>query len=76
MLQGSLNTRINILYFIDSLLEACQPLSLADAPYLALVGRHLGDIVERVIPETREGVLNLKSTKQVRVTSWTIDIGG
>lgn len=65
ILQGSLNARINILYFVDSLLEACQPLTPTEAPYLALVARDLGDIVQKVVPDTREGVLNLKSTKQV-----------
>lgn len=38
---------------------------MADAPYLAFVGKDLGDIVERVVPDTREGVLNLKSARQV-----------
>jgi CTD kinase subunit gamma len=63
--KGHLNTRINILYAVDSLLEICQALTPAEAPYSALILRDLGRIVEGVVPDTREGVLNLKSTKQV-----------
>lgn len=64
--QGSLNTRINILYFLDSLLEACQPLLPGDAPYLAFTARDLPTIVQGVVPDAREGILNLKSARQVR----------
>lgn len=64
-IQGSLNTRINILYFLDSLAEASTSLGPQDAPYLEFISRDLGLIVERVVPDTREGVLNLKSAKQV-----------
>jgi hypothetical protein len=64
-IQGSLNTRINILYFLDSLAEASTSLGPQDAPYLDFISRDLGLIVERVVPDTREGVLNLKSAKQV-----------
>lgn len=63
--KGHLNTRINILYAVDSLLEICQALTPTEAPYPVLVVRDLGRIVEGVVPDTREGVLNLKSTKQV-----------
>ncbi|RSH89043.1 hypothetical protein EHS25_002705 [Saitozyma podzolica] len=62
--KGSLNTRINILYFLDSLAEASTSLGPQDAPYLDFISRDLGLIVERVVPDTREGVLNLKSAKQ------------
>lgn len=63
--QGSLNTRINVLYFLDSLLDASSALGPTDAPYPAFVARDLGSIVGSVVPESREGVLNLKSARQV-----------
>jgi CTD kinase subunit gamma len=44
-----------------------------DAPYLAFISRDLGEIVERVVPDTREGVLNLKSAKQVTHLNTSVD---
>lgn len=64
-MQGSLNARINILYFLDSLAEACLPLRHEDAPYLAFLARDLETIVSNVVPKG-EGVLNLRAAKQVR----------
>ncbi|WVR06743.1 hypothetical protein IAU60_003778 [Kwoniella sp. DSM 27419] len=67
--KGSLNTRINILYFLDTLLEVSLPLGLTDAPYPEYVNSHLKELVEKVVPDTREGVLNLRSAKQI-LESW------
>ncbi|WVW84275.1 hypothetical protein I302_106305 [Kwoniella bestiolae CBS 10118] len=69
--KGSLNTRINILYFLDTLLEASLPLGPADAPYPQLVTNNLQDIVGKVVPDNREGVLNLRSAKQI-LESWRL----
>jgi CTD kinase subunit gamma len=66
--QGSLNTRINLLYLLDSLLEVSLPLSILDAPYPPLVSDNLKEIVKGVVPEG-EGVLNLRAAKQVRPSS-------
>ena len=63
--EGSINTRINVLYFVDSLLDASLQLSAKDAPYLGFLARDAEAMVWNVVPDTREGVLNLKSTKQV-----------
>ncbi|ORX35577.1 CTD kinase subunit gamma CTK3-domain-containing protein [Kockovaella imperatae] len=67
--KGSLNTRINILYFLDSLLDTSLALGPPDAPYASLIARNLGKIVSRVVPETREGVLNAKAARQI-LESW------
>lgn len=64
-IKGSLNTRINLLYLLDSLLEISLPLPLSDAPYPPLITSNLCEIVKRVVPE-KEGVLNLRAAKQVR----------
>lgn len=71
--QGSINNRINILYFLDSL---CETSLLAKAHggadgsqnssyYVDYVARDLGKIVEYVVPDGRQGLLNLMSTRQV-----------
>ncbi|OCF31950.1 CTD kinase subunit gamma [Kwoniella heveanensis BCC8398] len=67
--KGSLNTRINILYFLDTLLEASLPLGPTDAPYPGFVTSNLKELVEKVVPDSREGVLNLRSAKQI-LESW------
>lgn len=80
MAQGSINNRINILYFLDSLCEASllvksqfgpirqdgQPSTVAPSMYVDYVARDVGTIVESVVPEGRQGLPNLMSTKQVR----------
>jgi CTD kinase subunit gamma len=63
--QSSLNTRINILYFLDSLCDLSITVGPPDAPYLHLVARDLAVVVNNVVPDSREGVLNLMSAKQV-----------
>ena len=75
--QGSINNRINILYFLDSLCENCllaksHPSALGTEPgtgtsfYVDFVARDLRTIVECVVPDGRQGLPNLTSTKQVR----------
>lgn len=68
--KGSINSRINILYFLDSLCETCLLLkshsSTANGPqYVDLVSRDLQKVVESVVPEGRAGLPNLTSTKQI-----------
>lgn len=59
----NLNARINLLYFLDTLLDKQAP----GQPYKEFVRRDLAKLVEMVVPDTREGVLNLMSTNQA---SW------
>jgi CTD kinase subunit gamma len=78
--QGSINNRINILYFLDSLCETSllaksYPVAAevdgaggsatTSSFYVDYVSRDLGKIVELVVPEGRQGLPNLLSTKQV-----------
>lgn len=75
--QGSINNRINIFYFLDSLCETCllakahsigsdsQP-GNGTSFYVDFMARDLRAIVECVVPEGRHGLPNLTSTKQVR----------
>lgn len=60
--QVNLNARINLLYFLDTLLDKHAP----GQPYKDLIGRDLAKLVEAVVPQTREGILNLLSATQVR----------
>lgn len=77
--QGTINTRINILYFLDSLCETCLLVKSKSAHkerssssrrstnlYVDFVSRDLDKIVEHVVPQGRQGLPNLVSTKQVR----------
>lgn len=61
--QVNLNARINLLYFLDTLLDKHAP----GQPYKDLVRRDLAKLVEMVVPQTKEGVLNLMSASQVRL---------
>ncbi|KAI5475364.1 hypothetical protein MNV49_001595 [Pseudohyphozyma bogoriensis] len=63
--QVSLNARINLLYFLDTLLDK----QGQTMPYKDLVRRDLGKFVEMVVPNSREGLLNLMSANQV-LKSW------
>ncbi|KAI0764289.1 CTD kinase subunit gamma CTK3-domain-containing protein [Trametes elegans] len=73
--KGSLNNRINILYLLDSLCEAClasKPPPGSSQPsssYVDYVSRDLRKIVDHVVPEGRQGLPNLMSTKQI-LESW------
>ena len=59
--QINLNQRINLLFFLDSLLEN----STVGLPYRHLVKRDLAQLVQLVVPQSREGILNLMSADQV-----------
>lgn len=77
--KGSINSRINILYFLDSLCETCLLVkshshsvgkeSNTNGLYVTYVTRDLSKIVESVVPEGRQGLPNLISTKQI-LESW------
>ncbi|KAH7929564.1 hypothetical protein BV22DRAFT_1029421 [Leucogyrophana mollusca] len=83
--KGSINHRINILYFLDSLCETsllAKSHSQVDpststasttkskgAFYVDFVARDLEQIVEYVVPQGRQGLPNLTSTKQI-LESW------
>ncbi len=68
--KGNTNTRINLLYLLDSLCETSLLTKVnTHAPtsfYVDFVARDLGKIVEYVVPEGRNGLPNLMSTVQVR----------
>jgi hypothetical protein len=62
------------LYFLDtlcdpqttsSLIPSSSSSSTTDFPYTALLGRDVIKLVGLVVPENKEGILNLHSTKQV-----------
>ena len=68
-MKGTINARINILYLLDSLCEASL-LSKANSNvsgtlYVDYVTKDLGKIVNCVVPEGREGLVNLTSAVQV-----------
>ncbi|KAI0782954.1 CTD kinase subunit gamma CTK3-domain-containing protein [Abortiporus biennis] len=78
--KGSINSRINILYFLDSLCEtsllarsypgAAGPEGKPNSTYYVdFVSKDLAKIVELVVPAGREGLPNLMSTKQI-LESW------
>jgi len=74
--KGSINNRINIFYFLDSLCETCLLAKSHNAShepgtgqsssfYVDFMARDLRTIVECVVPEGRQGLPNLTSTKQI-----------
>ncbi|KAJ7644280.1 CTD kinase subunit gamma CTK3-domain-containing protein [Roridomyces roridus] len=76
--KGSINSRINILYFLDSLCETCLLVKShsnsigsdsGTKQYVDFVNRDIGKIVECVVPAGREGLPNLTSAKQI-LESW------
>ncbi|GLB38017.1 putative CTD kinase subunit gamma CTK3 C-terminus [Lyophyllum shimeji] len=74
--KGSINSRINILYFLDSLCETCLLVKSHSTGqgeqsdlYVKYVTRDLGTIVENVVPPGRQGLPNLVSAKQI-LESW------
>jgi len=79
--KGSINARINILYFLDSLCETCLLVKSHSSAvgsdgkagnlYVDFVARDLAKIVEYVVPEGRQGLPNLISTKQI-LENWRI----
>lgn len=75
--QGSINSRINVLYFLDSLCETSlmvkshskserSRLANANGLYIQFVSRDLNRIVESIVPDGKQGLPNLVSAKQVR----------
>ncbi|KAG6864936.1 hypothetical protein C0991_006287 [Blastosporella zonata] len=74
--KGTINSRINILYFLDTLCETCLLVKSHSKGqdrdtnlYVNFVTRDLGKIVENVVPKGRQGLPNLVSTKQI-LQSW------
>ncbi|KAF9049315.1 hypothetical protein BDZ89DRAFT_1006661 [Hymenopellis radicata] len=76
--KGSINSRINILYCLDSLCEMSLLVKShsnttahpsGNNQYLDFVARDIGKIVENVVPPGREGLPNLVSTRQI-LESW------
>lgn len=69
--KGSINSRINIFYFLDSLCEAClKPKDgVTNNQYVDYLVRDLAKVVQLVVPSGREGLPNLTSTKQI-LESW------
>lgn len=75
---ANLNSRVNLLYLLDALLDKEGPKAanrgagasaVGLGSYRALVERDLGKVVAHVVPETREGILNWMSVQQVRQLS-------
>ncbi|KIR56803.1 CTD kinase subunit gamma [Cryptococcus gattii Ru294] len=69
--KGTLNTRINILYFLDALVEESLALGPSEAAYGVLLTRDLKTLVDSVVPDTNAGKLNLKSARQI-LESWRL----
>ncbi|OBZ74069.1 CTD kinase subunit gamma [Grifola frondosa] len=78
--KGSINNRINIFYLLDSLCEASllakshtgsvgHDTSQNSSFYVDYASRDLAKIVDYVVPEGRQGLPNLMSTKQI-LESW------
>lgn len=72
---ANLNSRVNLLYLLDALLDKEGPRAAHNAPpstkgvhtsYRELVERDLANVVRLVVPDSREGVLNWMATSQVR----------
>ncbi|KDR69879.1 hypothetical protein GALMADRAFT_76955 [Galerina marginata CBS 339.88] len=74
--KGSINSRINILYFLDTLCETCLMVKSnsksersraanANGLYVQFVARDLTRIIESIVPEGKQGLPNLVSTKQI-----------
>ncbi|GJJ08424.1 hypothetical protein Clacol_002640 [Clathrus columnatus] len=71
--EGSINTKINILYMLDSLCEASlasgKQMNPSNNLYVNYVAKDLQKIIDLVVPDGRTGLLNLMSTTQV-LESW------
>ncbi|KAF8957356.1 CTD kinase subunit gamma CTK3-domain-containing protein [Flammula alnicola] len=78
--KGSINSRINVLYFLDSLCETSLMVKShatsersraanANGLYVQFVSRDLNRIIESIVPEGRQGLPNLVSAKQI-LESW------
>ncbi|KAG8738645.1 hypothetical protein FRC10_006634 [Ceratobasidium sp. 414] len=73
--KGSLNTRMNILHLLDNLCETALlhqtgvSIPSSQAPYIDYVTRDLDKIVELVVPNSRDGLINFQSARQI-LESW------
>ncbi|TBU26534.1 CTD kinase subunit gamma CTK3-domain-containing protein [Dichomitus squalens] len=77
--KGSLNSRINILYLLDSLCETCllakphtgaaRDTGLSSSSYVDYLSRDLSKLVDYVVPPGQQGMPNFMSTVQV-LESW------
>ena len=73
--KGSINTRINVLYLLDTLCETSLltkahsgeegGISGGGSYYVDFVARDLSRIVDYVVPDNKEGLLNVLSATQV-----------
>jgi len=78
---GSLNTRINVLYLLDTLCESsfqtsnndrAQGRSISNGTYYVdYISRDLDKIVEHVVPDSKDGLMNIQSTSQI-LENWRI----
>ncbi|KAL1755426.1 CTD kinase subunit gamma CTK3-domain-containing protein, partial [Schizophyllum commune] len=81
--KATINSRINILYFLDTLCETCYLVkshansvgvssssgAISGTQYVDFLSRDLNKLVETVVPEGREGSINYNSAKQI-LESW------
>ncbi|KAF7297783.1 CID domain-containing protein [Mycena kentingensis (nom. inval.)] len=72
--KGTLNSRINILYFLDSLCDTCLLVKAHSSAggsrqesdqFVDSVSRDIGKIVQYVVPAGREGLPNLTNTRKL-----------
>jgi len=74
--KGTVNSRINIFYLLDSLCETCLSIKANSSSndksggphgsyYVELVSKDLAKLVEYVVPEGREGLPNLSAARQI-----------
>jgi len=66
--EASLNLKMNILYFIESLCETSSTVG-PEPYYVQHLARDLRTLVNLLVPDSKEGVLNLHGTRQV-VRAW------
>ncbi|ORX54054.1 hypothetical protein DM01DRAFT_315989 [Hesseltinella vesiculosa] len=59
---ASINTRLNILYVLDSILTTSRKSNFFD--YIKLTQRDIVRIVQAVAPDTNRGIVNLASTRK------------
>lgn len=59
-----MNTRINILYFIESLCD--QSLAASYTSYIKMIQRDLSLIIDAVAPDDQVGAANAETARKVR----------
>nr|ODN85841.1 hypothetical protein L203_04728 [Cryptococcus depauperatus CBS 7841] len=62
---------VNIIYFLDSLIEESISLGPNENPFQELVTKNLQELVNNVVPDNHAGILNLKSVRQI-LESWRV----